>query len=197
MKNTWIALLFALALPAQAVPMVSLDPLAGSTAVGGTVSISLNISGMGNGATPSLGAWLAEISFSGSIVNITAANVVFGSGLDLGIFGSLQFVDDSTGGIIHADELSIEDPADLATMQSGAFTLATFTFTGLSPGVSPLSFSRLELSDENGAPIDVSSAGSSITVRTAGTSVPDGGVTAILSVIVGLLLLGQRVLVKL
>lgn len=64
---------------------------------------------------------------------ISQSNIFFGSGLDLGIYGSLQFKD-SAPGKIYVDEISLESASDLNAWQQDTFTLASFTFTGLAVG---------------------------------------------------------------
>jgi hypothetical protein len=159
---------------AKAVPVVSLDPVTQTIDVGDTAVVQLNISGLGTGVAPSVGSWLSYINYNSAVVSINAANVAFGTNLDLGTFGSLQFADSSTGGIIKADETSFEDTAALNASQPAAFRLATFTFTAVAPGVSPLTFNRLELGDAEGFTLQHSATTASITVRGA-TAVPDSG----------------------
>ncbi len=192
MKTTWTILTLVCAVAAHANPLVTLDPSASSIDVGGAVTVNLNIAGLNDFAPPSVGAWLAEISYSDSILGITSADVIFGSGLDLGIWGSVQSADDSTSGVIEADEVSLEDPADLNLDQPAAFTLASFTFTGLAPGVSQLSLADFQLSDADGFDLAFEAQGAAITVRSA-ASVPDsGGIAFPFLATVGLILLFGR-----
>jgi hypothetical protein len=181
-----------LAVPAKSVVLVSLSPVSQTIGVGGTATVSLNISGLGNHASLSLGSWLADISYNGSIVTIGAGNVTFGSQLNIGAFGSLQFAS-SSAGLIHADETSFADAVDLNTGQPGSFTLATFTFTGVGPGTTQLGFTRMQLGDENGVDIlDFGFNGASITVTGPAGSAPDGAATLPLVLGVGLMVLMAR-----
>lgn len=175
-----------LSLPARAVPLVTLDPVTQNIPVGGTAVVNLNISGLGAGVTPTLGAWLAYIASNSSIVGFASAT--YGTNLDLGVLGTLQFTDSSTPGLLKMDETSFEDTTALNSAQPAAFTLATLSFTGLAPGTSALTFNRLELSDEIGFPLAYTSTTASITVGTPG--VPEGGsLHAALALCVGLVLL--------
>lgn len=177
----------------RAAPVVSLDPVTQTIPVGGTAFVNLNITGLGDAPlAPSLGSWLAFISYDAGIVGITAADVVFGNDLDFGVFGSLRFVDDSTPGLIKADETSFEDATLLDASQPGAFKLATYAFTGLAPGITSLTFNRLELGDQTGFPLAHTSTTASITVRGV-NGVPDSGSVALpFALCVGILVLVHR-----
>lgn len=161
--------------PVRAVPVVTLSPSGQDVAVGGSAFVDLNISGLGDGVAPSLGGWLAHISFDSVIVSISAGGVVFGGDLDLGVFGSIQGSDLSTASLVQLDEVSFEDAADLNLAQPDSFTLATLEFVGFSPGTTTLSFARLELSDELGFPLSTTSQGATIRVTGGANRVPDGG----------------------
>lgn len=161
-------------LPCARAQLVSLDPVSQNIAVGGTAFVNLNISGLGAGAAPSLGGWLANIAFNNSIITIGNADVTFGTNLDLGVFGAIRGVDTTTAGLLKIDEVSFEDASALNAAQPAAFTLATLKFIGVTPGTSTLTFSRLELSNELGFPLTAQSATASITVG-GGTGVPDDG----------------------
>jgi hypothetical protein len=153
---------------------ITLTPSASVIDVGETVTVNLQISGLTSPGSPSLGAWLADITYNPGVVSITLGDVVFGTNLGF----SLNFVS-IAGGVISADDVSLETSDDLNASQPNAFLLASFTFTGVAPGVSLLDFSRLELSDETGLIrldqlTNSSATGASITVR-GGTAVPDHG----------------------
>ncbi len=182
---------FAVIVPAKAVPTVSLDPVTQNIAVGGTAVVNLNISGLGAGVTPTLGSWLAYIAFDSLVVSIGTANVTFGTNLDLGVIGTISLVDGTTPNLIKIDETSFEDMAALNLVQPAAFTLATLTFTGVAQGTSALTFNRLELGDEMGFPLALSSSTASITVGTP-TGVPEGGsLLPLLVSCIGLVVLGD------
>lgn len=160
----------------QAIPTVSLEPNPQTiVGVGGNAFIAVVISGLGNFTAPSLGGFDFDLSYDSSI--ISAASLVFGSYLDLGILGSAQFSDLSTAGSIHLDEVSFEDPIDLNASQPGMFTLATIGFTGLALGSSSLAFTYAALSDQDGGSIsEFGTLNTSITV-VASSAVPESGST--------------------
>jgi len=127
--------------------MLSLEPSAPSIGVGGTALVDLNISGLGNGAAPSLGAFYAEITFDDSIVSFDS--VVYGS--LLGDTDPSAFETDimTTPGVgeVSLDEFSFLWDFELDALQPEDFTLATLSFIGLAEGVSPLGFGFTDLSD--------------------------------------------------
>jgi hypothetical protein len=179
-----VALLAGSTSPVGAVISIFISPSSQAVGTGGTGTFDLKVSGLE--LPPALGAWAVEINYDDSIVQIDAFG--FGSLLDFGTFGSAQSGDASTLGTISLDEVSFEDPADLVAGQSPEFALATVSFTGLVPGVSPLGISILELSDENGFALEGVAVDGSITVRDS-RSVPEGFGIAPAALAWGLLLL--------
>lgn len=167
---------------ARAVPTVSLTPVSQNIGVGDTAFVDLSISGLGVGPTaPKLGSWLAQIAFNNTIVTITNGDVVFGTNLDLGVFGTTQGADASTPGLLNLDQVSYEDSTALIASQPDAFSLATLKFTGVAPGITSLTFSQLQLGDELGFPLAASSTPASITVGSVG--VPDGGAITLMGAV--------------
>lgn len=154
MKNRLIAtiataLAMCLALPASAA-IIGFNPSSQSVNVGSTTTVDLIISGLGDGAAPSLGTFDVDIGFDSSILTFNGAT--FGNQLDLFGLGDINSV---TLGVssINLFELSFESVADLDSLQAGAFTLATLSFTALSTGSSPLSISVNALGDSLGDPL--------------------------------------------
>lgn len=154
MKNRLIAtiataLAMCLALPASAA-IIGFNPSSQSVNVGSTTTVDLIISGLGDGAAPSLGTFDVDIGFDSSILTFNGAT--FGNQLDLFGLGDINSV---TPGVssINLFELSFESVADLDSLQAGAFTLATLSFTALSTGSSPLSISVNALGDSLGDPL--------------------------------------------
>ena len=68
-----LMLLSIVANPAQAVTL-SFNPATQSMAQGGTATVDLNISGLGNFAAPSLGAFLVEVTFDSSILSFDSVS---------------------------------------------------------------------------------------------------------------------------
>jgi hypothetical protein len=179
-KNLFIglAVLAANANPSAAV-VLSLNPSPQQINVGGAAIVDIIISGLGDQTAPSLGAFDIDLSYDPAVVAPLSA--IFGSHLDLGGIGSIQFAELTTPGLIHLDEVSIETPEDLNSLQLGTFTLATLTFNGLAEGDSPLVFQSLALSDENGGTISDFSAETALIRVSAGSPnvLPEPGSTAV------------------
>jgi hypothetical protein len=154
---------------------LSLTPPAQTVPVGSSATVTLSISGLDPRNGSSLGAWAGTIVFDSSILSLQSAQIQYGTGLDLGIAGSLQSTDDSAAAIgsISLQEISFESISDLESSQSSSFPLAVFTFVSLGGGSSDISFTNVDLSDASGnsfATPDPSIA--SITVQSA-SSVPE------------------------
>lgn len=165
------ALAFSMTQHADAIS-VSLAPSGQNIGVGGHAILNIVISGLTPGSAPAIGAFDFELSYDSSL--LSASSVSFGSGLDLGINLSSQFFDLTTPGVILVSELSFESAADLIASSQGSFTLATLDLIGLSLGTSPVSFTLVDLSDQDGMSlIDVSSMGAEVTVSGGSTAVAD------------------------
>jgi hypothetical protein len=162
---------------ARAVVTLSLEPISQSIGVGNPAAVALIISGLDDLASLSLGAFDIDLTYNSAVV--TANSLSFGSGLDLGTFGSVRFSNLGTPGLIHLDEVSLEAPDDLNAAQPDSFTLATFGFSGLSPGLSPLVFGATSLSDVNGNAIDAFAINTGL-IEVKGSGVPDAGSTGLL-----------------
>ena len=144
-----IALALCAALPASAIT-IEFNPSSQSVNVGSTTTVDLIISGLGGGAAPSLGTFDLDIGFDSSILSFNSAT--FGNQLDLFGLGDINSVTPGVG-TINLFELSLESAADLDSLQAGAFTLATLSFTALSDGSSALSISVNALGDALGDPL--------------------------------------------
>jgi hypothetical protein len=165
-----------IASPALANISLSLEPGPQTINVGDPAVMDLVVSGLGNHASPSLGAFSLDLSYNPAI--LSAVSLTFGNSLDLGVLGSLRFSDLSTAGAIHLEEVSLESSTDLNNAQASTFTLATLNFTSLAPGTSAIDFTSASLSDEQGTSLTgFLSKGGSIQVRGT-TPVPDVGSTA-------------------
>jgi hypothetical protein len=163
--------------PASANITLSLEPTPQSISVGDTTTLDLVISGLGDHASPSLGAFDLDVTFNPSI--LSPVSVAFGDHLNLGGLGSLQEFNFNAPGSVHVDEISFELPADLNSAQPSSFTLATLGFRGIGPGVSGLDITGASLSDELANSLEFATSGASIEV-TGSVPVPDPGSTAAL-----------------
>ena len=164
MKTTIFSILAAaLALGAATAEAItlSLNPSSTNPSVGSTLMVDVDISGLGSGTAPSLGAYDLDIGFDTGVLSLLGAPV-FGNQLDLG-FGSLtDFIPGS--GTINLSEVSLAfDPADLDDNQADSFTLATLSFDVIGPGTSLLTLGIIDLGDANGDPLTASIQNASIT----------------------------------
>lgn len=180
-----LAAIVLLGMTAQGATL-SFAPAAQTIDNGASTSVDIVISGLGGLPAPSLAAFDIDVGFDSSI--LSATSISFGSHLDLGGLGSIQFSNLATPGTVHLDEVSLELPADLSSTQPDSFTLATIHFTGNAVGLSPLAFQYAAFSDENGASLlNVIAGSGSITVQAA-DAVPDAGsTTSMMMAAVGLL----------
>lgn len=154
MKNRLItaigtALVICMALPASATT-IKFNPSSQSVSIGSTTTVDLIISGLGDGAAPSLGTFDLDIGFDSAMLDFNSAT--FGNQLNLFGLGDINAVTPGVG-TINLFELSLEFAADLDSLQAGSFTLATLSFTALSNGSSPLSISVNALGDSVGDPL--------------------------------------------
>lgn len=164
-----IALAICVALPASAIT-IEFNPSSQSVNVGSTTTVDLIISGLGDGAAPSLGTFDLDIDFDSSILAFNSAT--FGNQLDLFGLGDINAVTSGVG-IINLFELSFESAADLDSLQAGAFTLATLSFTALNDGSSTLGISVNALGDSIGDPLQAELIAGNISSISGINTVPE------------------------
>ena len=125
--------------------VLTVTPSTQEVNVGGTFTFDLQVSGLGGGT--SLGVYDIDLGFDPAL--LAFSSVVFGGGLDALGLGSLQAVTAGTG-VVNLFELSLDSATDLTALQPSAFTLASLTFSALSPGNGLLSLTVNALGDANG-----------------------------------------------
>ncbi len=142
---------WSLASSASAAISLSLEPSSQTIDLGGSASIDLVISGLGDHTSPSLGAFgFFDFDLSYDAAILTAVSVSFGNHLDLGIAGSIRNSDLTTPGAVQLDELSLESEAALNAAQPSSFTRATLSFKGVGVGLGTVNITGGSLSDETG-----------------------------------------------
>jgi len=151
--------------PAKAAT-ISVSPASQSIVNGDSVDVSIVISGLGDGAADSLGAFDLNLTFDNSILSYTAAafgDPVLGDQLSLG--GSGTYTAATPGaGLVNLVQLSFDPVALLNSDQAGSFVLAVLSFDAVGLGDSVLDFSGIILSDASGAALSSTASSASISV---------------------------------
>jgi hypothetical protein len=155
--------LVAVTAVAQAITL-SVNPAIQNVNLGSSVSVGVSISGLADGAAPSLGAYDFDLSFNPGVLSFSGA--VFGDQLDL--LGSGSVKDATPGaGSVRVSEISLALPGDLDSLQAGSFTLATLSFQAIGVGASLLDLTINGLEDAVGAGLTGLSSGGMVTVQQA------------------------------
>lgn len=131
---------------------VFLEPSSMTIAPGDSLDVALKISGLGDGAAPSLGTFDLDVTYDPAILGFSAAaygDPGLGDQLDVLGLGSFQQTTASLGSV-NVFELSLDLPDDLDLLQYPEFILATLTFDALGAGTSPLGVSANSLGDSLG-----------------------------------------------
>jgi hypothetical protein len=170
---------------------ISIVPATQNIPVGGMAVVDIRASGLGDFIAPSLGAFKLSLGYDPSI--LSASTVVFGNQLAFGIVGSVQTSDISVPGVVDIDEVSFEAPDDLADLQAGEFVLASISFTGIGPGISPLDLTINLLRDEDGDPFSevVEAIDGSAEVLADDRVIPEPAAFVVWCLLCGTLLFGR------
>lgn len=137
---------------------LSFAPSESTIGAGDQIGIDVIVSGLEN---VDLGAFDFAVSYDDTVLSF--GSYVLGEGLgDIGAGDAEDWsFGDLGGGVINLAEISWLD--DLS-FQLDSFTLATLTFVGTDPGISPLSFSDVCLGDNSGDSIDAALETGSVNV---------------------------------
>lgn len=139
--------------------------------VGSSVNIDVNLSGLGNGVTPSVGTYDLDVNFDSALLSFSS--VTWGTGLDVLALGSIQFATPGTG-TVNLFELSLDSVSDLNSLQLPTFRLFTLSFTTLAAGTSPVTISVNALGDADGVALPFNAIDGSLTIQeTGGSPVPE------------------------
>lgn len=142
--------------------VISIDPVEQAVRLGNTVSIDVNISGLGSGVAPSVGGYDLDVIYDASALN--PVFLQWGTGLDVFGIGVNPRAAFDLGGVVNAFEVSLDTVADLNLFQPDSFTLFTLVFDTISAGRSDLSISVNSLSDAAGAALAAETVGASVRV---------------------------------
>lgn len=166
-------LLFALAVPAQASVVVSLNTDTPQSQVGDNVSFAVNISGL-DGAV-ALSSYDLSINFDPALLKFNSATFgdpIRGDQLDMAQSG-LNFPTALAGeGLVSLIEFSLDDSSVLSEQQADDFTLARLYFTTLSSGTSQLNLVINSLADTDSTILNADPIGSSVSIVAAPVPVP-------------------------
>ena len=165
MKKRLLAVIFSLSLysgSASAV-LLSLDPVSQDINTGEIASVNLNISGLGDFAPQSLGAFYVEIAFNVEILSIDSVSYGSFLGNPDDPFET-DIITTNSPGLISLEEFSFLFDFELDAIQPDSFTLATLNFLGTNEGLSALNIIGVDLSDAIGFTIDPTLSNASIQV---------------------------------
>lgn len=158
-------LLFALALPAQASVVVSINTDTPQAQVGGSVSFAVNISGL-DGAV-ALSSYDLSVNFDPALLQFNSAifgDSILGDQLDMAQSG-LNVPSALAGdGVVSLIEFSLDDSSVLASEQVSDFTLVSLFFTAIASGVSPLNLNIGSLADAEANALTASITDSLLTI---------------------------------
>ncbi len=177
-KAGWLtgAALWLVSLSAGAIT-ISVDPVSQTVGVGDLAVVNVNISELGVGSAPSLGAFDLDVTFDTGLLD--PVSLVFGSQLDLSGLGSINGV--FGFGPVNVFELSLDSVGDLNTLQADNFTLFTMTFAALAVGTSNVALSDIILSDASGNRLNPGQVNNGSITITGPTAVPEPGTLSLLA----------------
>lgn len=146
--------------------------------LGGPVSVDVDVAGLGDGTSPSLGGYDLILQFDSLILNFLSVDW----GSELGpLFGSFQTSSSTSDGYSFL-AISFDSSDDLDLFQPSAFTLFTAHFSSTAIGSSPLTLDSVVLSDGLGFPLDYTAANSSVNVTSSSSvATPEPGVLGLLA----------------
>lgn len=158
-------LIFALAVPAQASVVISLNTDTPQIQVGDNVSFAVNISGL-DGAV-ALSSYDLSVNFDPAFLQFDHAifgDSILGDQLDIAQSG-LNFPSVLAGdGLVSLIEFSLDDSSVLASEQVSDFMLVSLFFTAIAPGVSLLNLNIGSLADAEANALTASITDSLLTI---------------------------------
>lgn len=163
---------------------ISVNATSPTATVGSSVSVGIAISDLVDSAAPSLGAYDLDLGFNPAVLTFTGAafgDPVLGNQLDLFGLGNVNAATPSASSV-NLFEISLDLPDDLNDLQAGSFTLATFSFQAIAPGMSLLDLTINALGDALGDPLTALISGGSVTVQQASV-VPEPSTLALVCLI--------------
>lgn len=180
--------------PLAQAALIGLQPSSLFATTGDSISLNLVVSGLGNFAPDSLGAFDISIGYDPGALSFTSYSL----GNYLGNINLLEAIDGSLGNVgnaVNVAEVSLLSATGLDTLQPGAFTLATLNFnvTNLAAGALT-QFSLLPglvLGDGFGSALSATSSGPASVTGSAAIPVP-GTLFLLMASLFGWLVLKRR-----
>jgi hypothetical protein len=124
----------------------AVDPSSQSALLGSPVTLTLDVSGLGNGTA--LGSYDFVVGFDPTV--LAYDNATFGTNLDPDSFGPIQIVTPNSASV-EFYEVSPDPSADLLSLQPPAFTLVTIVFDTVETAVnSPVTLSEVAIGNQDG-----------------------------------------------
>ena len=140
--------------PCRSTHLSQVVPSTPAPVVGDTFTADVVVSGLGNLAAPSLGAFDLNLTFNPSVVNFVG--ITFGQLLGDPMAGPVEAVTGfaAAAGSLNAFSVSLLTPAQLVALQPASFTLFTVTLQVVGTGDSSLDvLPNAVLGDQLGAPL--------------------------------------------
>lgn len=157
----------AVGMSAAQAATLSVLPSATTVSAGESVDVAVVVSGLGDGAAPSLGAYDLVLGYDGLLLGFDTGSFGdpdLGNQLDLSGLGSFQLLNDGMSGV-RAVELSFDAEADLDALQADSFTLFTLTFVADGgAGTSALTLAVNDLADAAGGFLTATVVNGAVTV---------------------------------
>lgn len=163
-------------LPSATAALIDFQASSPDAVAGGSVAVNVAVSGLGDFAPESLGAFDIDVAYDPAVFAFSGYSL----GALLGDLGSVQALDASggdSGGNVNIAEVSLLSEAALDALQPAAFILATLTFDVLDLALgatSQLSLGSILLGNSGGDALPATGGGpatfvGSSAVPTAGT----------------------------
>jgi hypothetical protein len=175
---TWLAAPRADAISIALVPSSVVVP------VGASFGVDVVVSGLGDGAVPSLGSYDIDLSFDPALLAVgTVSFGVFLGAPDV----SLVSVATSPG-LVDFAEVSLAPPDLIDALQPGSFSVATVTFTSIAAGTSAIDFGAVLLGDAVGRELAVDTLRAAKVV----SPIPEPAAAAVFAIAVAMVAWSER-----
>jgi hypothetical protein len=177
MKQILGALLLACSVytPLSHSALIELQPDTTFASNGGSFTLDLVVSGLGDFSPDSLGAFDISVGFDATALSFTS--YVLGDFLgDIDLFEAIDGSAGDIGGAVNVAEVSLLSAAALDALQPDSFTLATLSFSVVDLSVGEdtelLVLSGAELVDATGSLLSVTTSGPATVVGSGSVPIP-------------------------